>query len=403
MELNVDTETTHLPALSILPLLRNLPVASKLQKIIDVCGAQSSANEMPKTYNGDLLFEFPPSSTSSMEGMHRAFDCHFWIRYTTSTIQGFPGVVRLSNCGGGFECQNDNCSYLLSFGRKNSRHFIGRLKRRSPIGLVTNDVSSMKCRSCNHPPYCMKHCAAKIYYCIPNDTRYSRLVIHSGFHDHDFGDGESYANVQKAEDLVGKMAHEDKRCKPQRIQKDIAKELIADHLLATTSSSTPIDATKLDDLLSLLQPTTNNRRCGKYSLLLLDVIHTLSLVLLYLTLIHVLVRLKKWITQARKELQPIDLSQEITSFLYLKEHCAYQYFHGSLFPGQLHDTNDRCHIFKMSTTGPASGVELVKRMKPGNDLERSWCCFDHVHRIKEWVTMAAHVYDIRYIELLVAC
>lgn len=110
---------------------------------------------------------------------------------------------------------------------------------------------------------------------------------------------------------------------------------------------------------------------------------------------HVPCRLKRWITKARKELQPVDLSHEITALLYLKEHCAYEFFHGSLFPGQLHDSDDRCHVFKMSTNGPASGVDLVKRMQPGNDLEKAWCCFDHVHRIKHWVTMAAHVYDIR--------
>lgn len=95
-------------------------------------------------------------------------------------------------------------------------------------------------------------------------------------------------------------------------------------------------------------------------------------------------------------MRPIDLSHEITALLYLKEHCAYEYFHGSLFPGQMHDSSDRCHIFKMSTTGPASGVDLVKRMQAGHDLANAWCCFDHVYRVKDWVTMAAHVYDTRY-------
>lgn len=89
------------------------------------------------------------------------------------------------------------------------------------------------------------------------------------------------------------------------------------------------------------------------------------------------------------------MSHDITALLYLKDHCAYDFFHGSLFPGQLHDEKDRCFIFKMSTVGPASGVDLVKRMQMGGDLEKCWICFDHVFRIKDWVTMAAHVYDTR--------
>lgn len=258
---NVDKTHVIQPAISILKLFKMLPVSSKLRKIVEVCGAPREVKEMPKEYNGDQLFEFPPSHMTGMEGMQRAFDCHNWIRYTTSTMQGFPGVVRLSMCGGAFECRNINCSYLLSFRKNNSKHFSGRLLTRCPIGLVSSGVGSMKCQHCNHPPYCARHCTAKIYYCIPNDTRYTRMVIHLGFHDHEFGVGDSYVNMEKAQDLVMKKASQNIMHKPKRIQKDLAKELISDHLLATSSTS-PIDSTRLDELLSLIEPTTNNRRYG---------------------------------------------------------------------------------------------------------------------------------------------
>lgn len=85
--------------------------------------------------------------------------------------------------------------------------------------------------------------------------------------------------------------------------------------------------------------------------------------------------------------------------LELKRQCAYEFFHGSRFPGQCLDDTERCFVFKMSTTGPASGVDLVNRMRRtgDGDLRRSWVCFDHVRRVQGWTTMAAHVYDARFV------
>ena len=88
----------------------------------------------------------------------------------------------------------------------------------------------------------------------------------------------------------------------------------------------------------------------------------------------------------------IGIESQILKF---KTSCGYRFFHGILFPGQSSDPGKRCHVFKMSTTGPGSGIELINRMRQdGNgDLRKSWVCFDHVRRVAGWTTMAAHVYD----------
>ena len=39
------------------------------------------------------------------------------------------------------------------------------------------------------------------------------------------------------------------------------------------------------------------------------------------------------------------------------------------------------YVFKMSTVGPGSGVDLVRRMQPGGDLALQFMMFDHVKRI----------------------
>jgi hypothetical protein len=50
-------------------------------------------------------------------------------------------------------------------------------------------------------------------------------------------------------------------------------------------------------------------------------------------------------------------------------------------------------MFKMSPYGPASGVDLVRHMQLNGDLQNCWLMFDHVNHVKEWTTMACHVYD----------
>jgi hypothetical protein len=78
------------------------------------------------------------------------------------------------------------------------------------------------------------------------------------------------------------------------------------------------------------------------------------------------------------------------SILHIKCNSACNYIQGSCFPKQSFD--QPYFLFKMSTHGFGSGVELVRRMIEG-DLITSWVMFDHVKRVHHWTTMGAHVYD----------
>ena len=69
------------------------------------------------------------------------------------------------------------------------------------------------------------------------------------------------------------------------------------------------------------------------------------------------------------------------------------------FPNQGSDS-DKVFVFKMSEVGPGSGVDLVKRMQVGSDLQDAWMMFDHVKRVKVWTTMACHVYDSKYCRVM---
>ncbi len=46
------------------------------------------------------------------------------------------------------------------------------------------------------------------------------------------------------------------------------------------------------------------------------------------------------------------------------------------------------------------GVNLIKRMQLGGDLEKSWMMFDHIKHVQGWTTMACHVYDLVYCKVM---
>jgi hypothetical protein len=80
-----------------------------------------------------------------------------------------------------------------------------------------------------------------------------------------------------------------------------------------------------------------------------------------------------------------------------KTYTTIEYVHGNVFPGQ---GKDKVYVFKMLEDGLGSGVDLVKCMHPGGDLENAWLMFDHVKCVKEWTTMACHVYDAAYCKVM---
>ena len=65
--------------------------------------------------------------------------------------------------------------------------------------------------------------------------------------------------------------------------------------------------------------------------------------------------------------------------------------------------NKLAYIFKMSIVALGSGVDLVRRMQPGGDLELQWIMFDHVKCISHWTTLGVHVYDQVHYKVMTIC
>jgi hypothetical protein len=112
-----------------------------------------------------------------------------------------------------------------------------------------------------------------------------------------------------------------------------------------------------------------------------------------------------------KYMSSLSIKNDVTTFKYIQRFgimdsiatlrgCSHWAFvQENKFLGQGSDA-DKVFVFKMSEVGSGSGVDLVKRMQPGRDLEVAWIMFNHVKRVKQWTTMAYHVYDSAYCRVM---
>ena len=89
----------------------------------------------------------------------------------------------------------------------------------------------------------------------------------------------------------------------------------------------------------------------------------------------------------------------IDNILKLKKASTYDYIQDSRFPGQ-GGSGDIVYLFKMSMLGAGSGVDLVRRMQLGGDLELAWIMFYHVKQVVGWTSLGAHVYDPVYCKVM---
>ena len=65
----------------------------------------------------------------------------------------------------------------------------------------------------------------------------------------------------------------------------------------------------------------------------------------------------------------------MNSVMALKDHLIFEYVYGNKFFGM---SKDKIFAFKMSVDFQGSGVDLIKRMQIGADLENSWTMFNRV-------------------------
>ena len=79
---------------SVIKLTREKERSRTLQNILDRFDQIKQVLEIPKEYDGNLVFKFPPTlgKASHMDGMEAKYDGHMWTKPLTSR-QAFYGIV----------------------------------------------------------------------------------------------------------------------------------------------------------------------------------------------------------------------------------------------------------------------------------------------------------------------
>jgi hypothetical protein len=193
----------------------------------------------------------------------------------------------------------------------------------------------------------------------------TRACIRLGVHKHPVKDGEYHDFKDRTRTLLGEQVERTPHATNSAIVMEATKELLEELLLVP--QGVPAKTMTFEELVPVLD---------KYK---------------YMTSPSV----KNNVTTFRY-LQRFGVMDSITM---LRGCSNWPYVQKNMFPGQGSDS-DKVFLFKMSKVGPSSGVDLVKRMQPGGDLQDAWIMFDHVKRIKKWTTMACHVYDSTYYRVM---
>jgi hypothetical protein len=232
------------------------------------------------------------------------------------------------------------------------------------VGQPPPAGSTLVCKVCKEPPACIATCGAKIYY-VYGKLNQTRACIHVGTHDHPVKVGDYRDSKTEINSLIEEQVENTSRAKKSAVVLEASKVLIGSYLLQPEDA--PPRKLTMEELVPVLD------RCKDMaSPNIRNKVMTFRLLRRY------------GVMDAITKLRGISL------WAYVQE---------NKFPGQGADL-DKVFLFKMSEVGPGSGVDLVRRMQHGGDLQNAWVMFDHVKRVKYWTTMACHVYDSTYCRVM---
>ena len=372
-----------LTAASILPKLKKLATLHGKKNVLKKLDYDTittiKVDYLPPKFDGDVVYEFPAASlhtshttARTMHGMDKRYDGHVWTRTMTTNISNPLGLsFRFSICVGHLECRNKECEYLKRAHRTsplNDTEFEGCTWRPFMVEESPPKNSTLVCKVCKEPPTCVNSCSAKIYY-VHGGPNVTRACIHLGHHKHPVKVGDYRDTKSKINTVIEEQIQRTPSATKSAVVLEASKELLGEFLLRSEDERPK--TLSLEDLVPVLDRF--------------------------------------------KDMGSPSIRNKVVTFRYLRRYGVmdsitklrglsnWAFVQKNMFPGQGEDS-DKVFIFKMSEMGPGSGVDLVKRMQTGGDLENCWIMFDHVKRVKHWTTMGCHVYDSTYCRVMtIAC
>ena len=222
------------------------------------------------------------------------------------------------------------------------------------------------CKHCRRTPSCLVLCPCRMFYIVSKDPLMSRACVHIGTHGHLVAKGHCRDALIQIQEKVKDEVAWTPNATPSAISLAVGKELLMQGLIDEDGGGNNL----LEGELSLV--------FEKWSKLSTSSMNNM-------------------ISDAKLHL---GLGGYVDNILKLKRGSRYDFIHGSCFPGQ---GSNLAYIFKMSTVGPGSGVDLVRRMQKGGNLQSEFIIFDHVKRVLFWTTLGAHVYDLVHCKVMTIC
>ena len=335
-------------------------------------------NYLPTKYNEDIIFELPPLPTvkgggaAMLEGMDQRRDGHSWTETATTNITDPDGQLsfRYVKCLGHLRCDNIGCSNFERCGEYNEKYWEGSTPDLLILGPITEvpRKCTILCRICTSTPSCLKLCSCKMFYITSKNPLMSRTCVHFGSHDHLVATRDCREAMdiihEKVRDQVAKTPH----AKSSAISLAVGRELLMKGLVDENGDGKKLNK---DDLAQVFE---------KWSALSIPSVNNM------IQDVRVL----------------CGQGGYIDNILKLKKASTYDYIHDNQFPSQGGASNI-VYLFKMSTVGADSGVDLVHRMQLGGDLQFAWIMFDHVKQVVGWTSLGAHIYDPIYCKVMTIC
>ena len=335
-------------------------------------------NYLPTKYNGNIVFELPPLSTvkggggAMLEGMDWRRDGHAWTETTTTNISDPDGQLsfRYVKCLGHLRCENMSCPHLERCGEYNEMYWEGS----TPEILVPGPTTlipprcTVLCRICKSTPSCLRLCACKMFYITSRIPHMTWACVHFGIHDHPVATGECMEAMDIIREKVREQVSKTPHTKASAISLVVGKELLIKGLVDKSGEGKKLSE---KDFSQVIQ---------KWSALSSSCMNNM-------------------IKHARVL---CGQGGYIDNILKLKKASTYNYIHDNRFPRQ-EGASDIVYLFKMSTVGAGSSMDLVWRMQASGDLELAWIMFDHVKRVVGWTSLGAHVYDPVYYKVMTIC
>ena len=212
------------------------------------------------------------------------------------------------------------------------------------------------CKHCKSTPSCLVLCPCRMYYIVSKDPLMSKACVHIGTHGHLVAKGHCRDALIQIREKVKVEVAQTSNATPSAISLAVGKELLMQGLIDEDGGRKDF----LEDELSLVFEKWSKLSTSSMSNMISD------------AKVH------------------LDLCSYVDNILKLKKGSRYDFIQESCFRGH---GSDLAYIFKMSTIGLRSGVDLVCRMQKGGNLQSEFIMFDHVKRVPYWTTLGAHIYD----------